>query len=143
VTPHTIQRLDQRFASAPVLLGGPVPVGEIEAAEQRIGMPFDADYREFIERYGGAVVGSLPVLGLRQAEVMADDTFSVVHVTERFRAARWSPTELWLVISVDLAGNPIGLSSDGAVWTSDHDAGDVGMVARTFEDFVVQLLDEQ
>lgn len=142
MTPQTLQRLDRLFDSYPVLLGGAVPVGEIDVAEQRIGMAFAPDYREFIERYGGAVVGSLPVLGLRQAEVMGDDTFSVVDVTDRFRSDGWSPTEHWAVISMDLAGNPIGLSSDGAVWVSDHDAGEVIMIARTFEDFIVSLLDQ-
>jgi hypothetical protein len=47
-----------------------VPSSEIDRAEQHIGVKFTPDYREFLERYGGAMVGSLPMLGLRRAEVM-------------------------------------------------------------------------
>lgn len=142
MNPETIRRLDELFSTMPVLLGGPVPSREIDSAEQYVGVKFTPEYREFLERYGGAMVGSLPVLGLRQAEVMADDTFSVVDVTARFRADEWEPTDDWAVISMDLAGNPIGLTSSGEVWVSDHDAGETRRVAPTFEDFVVQLLDE-
>jgi hypothetical protein len=141
VSPETIRRLDDLFGSAPVLCGGPASAGEISAAEQRVGAKFESGYRDFLERYGGAMVGSLPILGLRQAEVMADDCFSVADVTARFRADGWKPTEEWVVISMDLAGNPIGLTSGGEVWVSDHDAGEIRMVAPTFEDFVLQLLD--
>ena len=140
--PETTRRLDQLFKSLPVLVGGAVSRGEIDAAELRIGMRFDADYREFIERYGGGVVGSLPIFGLRRAEVMAEDTFGVVDVTARFRADGWRPTDEWVVISMDLAGNPIGLAEGGEVWISDHDSGATSMVAPTFEDFVRKLLAE-
>jgi hypothetical protein len=114
----------------------------VDAAEKHIGVGFPADYREFLQRYGGAVVGSLPILGLRQAEVMGDDMFAVAAVTDQFRADGWKPTDEWVVISVDLAGNPIGLASDGQVWVSDHEAGETRLVARSFEDFVVLLLDD-
>jgi hypothetical protein len=142
VTPETLRRLDELFRSEPVLCGGSVPAAEIELAERLVGKAFPADYWEFIERYGGAMVESLPILGLRQAEVMGDDTFSVVDVTARFRADCWYPTDNWVVISMDLAGNPIGLTSEGEVWVSDHDTGEIRMLAATFEGFVIQLLDD-
>jgi hypothetical protein len=142
VNPETFRRLDELFQTMPVLLGGPVSTLEIDAAEQRVGIKFAPAYRDFLARYGGAVVGSLPILGLRRAEVMGDDTYSVTDVTSRFRADGWSPTEEWVVISVDLAGNPIGLTAEGEVWISDHDAGETRMVAHTFEEFVVHQLRE-
>ena len=111
---------------------------EIDAAEKHIGLKFAPDYREFLERYGGAMVGSLPVIGFRQAEVMGPATVTVIN--DRFRAFGWEPTEEWVVISVDLAGNPIGITSQGEVWVSDHDFGETVMVAPTFEDFVLQQL---
>jgi cell wall assembly regulator SMI1 len=140
MTPATLQRLDDIFERMHVLRAEPVPVGEIDVAEQSLGIKFPADYREFLRRYGGAVVGSLPILGLRQAEAMGSDTYSVVDVTAKFRADRWKPTESWAVISVDLAGNPIGITSNGQVWISDHDVGDVRLVAPTFEQFITTLL---
>ena len=140
--PDTIKRLDDLYSSMPVLAAGKVPSTDVDRAEQVVGVSFDRDYREFVVRYGGAVVGSLPVLGLRKAEVMGDDSYSVVDVTARFRSDGWIPTEDWVVISIDLAGNPIGLTAEGEVWTSDHDAGETRIVARSFEDFVLKLLDE-
>lgn len=138
---ETIRRLDELFRSMPVLLGGSVPLDEIEAAEKRVGLKFSAAYREFLERYGGAMVGSLPVFGLRKAEVMADDAFSVADMTARFRSDGWQLTSQWVVVSMDLAGNPIGLTEKGEVRISDHDAGAQRLVAGSFEDFIVDLLD--
>lgn len=138
----TIRRLDDLFSGIPILVSGPVPDGDIAVAEQRLGRPFVPDYRWFVRRYGGAMVGCLPVLGLRQAEVMGDDLYSVVDVTTRFRNDGWHPTEDWLVISVDGFGNPIGIADDGRVWTSDHDTGEVRAVASSFEDFLLHLLDQ-
>ena len=139
--PETIQRLDAFFAAHPILVGGSAPQAEIGRAEQRVGMAFDAAYVEFLGRYGGAVVGSLPILGVRRAEVMGNEDY-VDKVTARFRADGWKPTDEWVVISVDLAGNPIGLTGAGEVWISDHDAGETWRLSPTFDDFVQQLLEE-
>ncbi|MCA9676185.1 MAG: SMI1/KNR4 family protein [Kofleriaceae bacterium] len=142
MTPETIARLDELFASMPVLLGGARSREEVDDAQERVGVRFDPDYREFLVRYGGGIVGSLPILGVSRAEAMSKDEWSVVAVTARFRADGWTPTERWVVVSVDLAGNPVGVDSEGTVWISDHDAGEVRVVATTFEGFIVQLLDE-
>ena len=142
MTPSTIQRLDALFAETPRLVGGgPVPRDEIDAAEQALGVTFDADYRAFIERYGGAMVGSLPVFGLRVSEVMAvGDT--VIAETRRLRQQGWQTIAGWAVISTDGNGNAIGMATDGHVYLSDHDA-QVVVVGSSFEDFVVRLLDER
>lgn len=104
----TIDRLRALFDRLPVLVGGAVPQGEIDLAEQALGVKFAPDYRAFLTEYGGAMVGSLPVLGLRRAEVMGDDLYSVIEVTRRFRVDGWKPTDKWSVISVDASGTPIG-----------------------------------
>ncbi|MCC7541814.1 MAG: hypothetical protein IT379_36685 [Deltaproteobacteria bacterium] len=75
----TLQRLDDLFARMPVLVAGPVPDSDIDVAERLVGREFDPDYRCFVGRYGGAMVGSLPIVGHRSAEVMGDE--SVVNVT--------------------------------------------------------------
>lgn len=138
----TIDRLQALFDQLPVLEGGVVPQEEIDLAEQALGVKFAPEYRGFLSEYGGAMVGSLPVLGLRRAEVMGDDLYSVVEVTRRFRDDGWKPTEEWSVVSVDASGNPIGISKDGQIWISDHDTGEVKVIASCFEDFVLSLLDE-
>ena len=88
----TFLNLDKLFERMPVLKAGePVSTQEIDDAERRIGIPLPLDYREFVQRYGGAIVGSLPVLGLRHAEAMPRRAFSVVDMTKRMRADRWEP----------------------------------------------------
>jgi hypothetical protein len=135
----TWDALDQLFRRTPVLAAGGVPVAEVRAAERRVGHELPRDFRQFVERYGGAVVGSLPVLGLRRAEVMGSD-YSFVEVTESFRRDGWIPGNGWVVISIDLAGNPIGLNPAGEVLVSDHDAGATSLLSPSFEGFVEMLL---
>lgn len=142
MSPDTFARLDELFERTPVLRGGDASADEVDAAERSVGVQFDADYRAFVLRYGGAMVGSLPIFGLRRAEVMGDDAFEVTTVTARFRADGWEPTKDWVVISMDLAGNPIGLNPAGEVWLADHDSGETRILARTFEQFVLMLLNE-
>ncbi len=98
--------------------------------------PFASDYREFVRRYGGAVVGPYPIFGLRRAEPMGTNEGSVVEITRRFHQKRWPGTEAWVVFSLDHAGNPIGMDKDGKVWISDHDAGAVQLLAPTFEEYL-------
>ena len=112
----TIDRLDQCFADAPALLvGGPVPDVEIRQAETLLGVEFVSDYRWFVRTYGGAMVGSLPVYGLRAAEVMGTGE-TVVTETAHFRKDGWPSIADWIVISGDGYGNPIGMDKDGAVY---------------------------
>lgn len=137
----TIDRLRALFDRHPLLVAGGVAQDEIDLAEQAIGVKFAPDYRAFVAEYGGAMVGSLPVVGLRRAEVMGNELCSVVDVTRSFRDDGWKPTHEWSVISVDGSGNPIGTSADGQVWISDHDTGEVKVIASCFEDFLLSLLD--
>ncbi len=138
----TLASLDELLLQRPILRGGSVEEHEIAAAEQALGLDFDKDYREFLRCHGGAMIGSFPVFGLRQAEVMESGD-SVVSVTERCRKQGWLGTlgtDEWVVISCDLGGSPIGLTREGEVWISDHDFGGVRRLHATFEDFVVALL---
>ena len=137
----TWDALEKVFARTPVLVAGAVPIEVLHAAEKRVGVKLPEDFQQFVARYGGAVVVSLPILGLRKAAVMGSD-YSFVDVTEWFRRDGWTPTAEWVVISVDLGGNPIGINDDGEVWISDHDAGEVRMISPTFEGFVELLLSE-
>ena len=113
-----------------------VQIVEIDAASNELGIPFAADYREFIRRYGGAIVGPYPVFGVRAAEPMGKDDASVTQVTRQFRHKRWPGTEDWAVFSLDHAGNPIGFDKDGKVWISDHDAGVLEVIAPNFEKYL-------
>ena len=56
--PDTINRLDTKFTEFPIMRAADAPSeAEIVQAEQQIGVPFPDDYRQFLSRYGGAMVG--------------------------------------------------------------------------------------
>lgn len=141
LSPETVRRLDELFRAQPLLFGGTATADDVAAAERSLGTTFDPCYAEFLTRYGAAMVGSLPVYGVRCAEVMGDEL--VVDVTMRFRRAGWPNTEDWIVISTDLGGNPIGLTTLGEVFTFDHDFDGTHRIAPTFETFLMDQLTER
>jgi hypothetical protein len=61
---------------------------------------------------------------------------SVVMLTMNFRVQHWPGTEGWYIISMDHAGNPIGIAPDGRVMRPDHDFGGVHCEGQNFEDFI-------
>ena len=140
MTGVTIQRMRAAASQHPMMFASGVKPEEVKDAESRLRCRFDASYGLFLREFGGAMVGPDPILGLRQAEVMGDDLWSVVDVTERFRADGWPQTEDWYVISVDAAGNPIGGAPDGAIYVSDHHGGAIRKVADSFDDFIAGRL---
>lgn len=131
--------LDQQFDEYPIMRASSVPTDEIAAAARELNCDFDTDYVEFVHRYGGAMVGAYPIYGLREAEVVGRP-WSVVEVTQRYRTDGWLGTADWYIVSVDGFGNPIGMSADGKVWISDHDAGEVYLLQPSFEHFIDSCL---
>jgi hypothetical protein len=133
---ETWRALDDIFSRTPILKAEEVESDEIAAAEREVGVALAADYKEFVRRYGGAIVGPFRVFGLRRALPMGRDEGSFVEVTNSFRRQRWPGVEKWAVISTDHAGNPVGLDADGRVWVSDHDARAVQAIAVSFEAYL-------
>jgi cell wall assembly regulator SMI1 len=140
MTDETWEGLEQLFRAFPILKAEPVPMSEIEAASSELQCPFPQDYRDFLRRYGGAVVGPVPIFGLRRLESIAANQWSVVTMTQFVRSQNWPGVAKWLIISMDLAGNPIGIAADGTVWIADHDGGDPRPIAEDFEMFVKECL---
>lgn len=138
--PHTWRSLEKLFEEFPFMHAEPVPSLEIAAAESLLGLEFDPSYKAFVQKYGGAIVGPYPIYGLRQAEPMDSELWSVDVVTLRFRKEGWPKTENWYVISSDHSGNPIGITQNGHVKMFDHDAGQVVEVAGSFEEYLKKCL---
>lgn len=137
MTPDTIERLDAMFAEFPVMRAEEVPPSdEISSASKQVGVRFPSDYREFIARYGGAIVGPYPVFGLRASAVMEDGRWSVIDITDEIRRTGIDSVADWIVFSEDHSGNPIGMDIRGKVWIYDHDFGGVSELASNFEDFL-------
>lgn len=132
---QTWKALDDFFSEAPILKAEGVSPAEVTGAEREVGVRLAEDYKEFIRRYGGAIVGAFPIYGLRSVEPMGNwDSF--VKVTKIFRQQHWPGVEKWAVISMDHAGNPVGLDAEGKVWISDHDVLAIQLLAPDFEAYL-------
>jgi len=132
----TWEALGKIFSLTPILKAEEVDFEEIATAEHEVGILLSQDYKEFVHRYGGAIVGPFRVFGLRKAVPMAKNEASFVQVTTAFRRQHWPSVENWAVISMDHAGNPVGLDASGKVWISDHDARAVQIIAPNFEEYL-------
>ncbi|HEX2061472.1 MAG TPA: SMI1/KNR4 family protein [Thermoanaerobaculia bacterium] len=135
MTPETIQILESDRDKYPMLYGRAAPAHLVDDAVAAIGLDFPADYREFLRRFGSAIVGAYPIFGVTPAEELGN-RWSVVDVNRAYREDGWSDVGEWLIVSADHAGNPIGIAPDGSVWLNDHDFGDVVPLAVSFEDFI-------
>lgn len=133
---QTWSAIDEKFRKYPSLRAEGVTYEEIDAASAGLGFSLDPDYREFVHRYGGAIVGPYPIFGLRKAEAMGRREMSAFEITAHYRKQGWRGVQDWLIVSADHAGNPIGLASDNKIWISDHDFGQVTVIADSFENYI-------
>ncbi|SFJ19309.1 SMI1/KNR4 family protein [Planctomicrobium piriforme] len=134
---ETLSRLSNKLSDSPILRAAALPSpNEVEAAAEEIGIPFPSDYREFLLKFGGAMVGPYPIYGLRPVEVMGWNEWSVVEMTKRSRKNNILGTENWAIVSTDHAGNPIGIDRDGLIWVHDHDFGGVALLVDNFEEYI-------
>ncbi|MBF0234383.1 MAG: SMI1/KNR4 family protein [Desulfamplus sp.] len=132
----TWDKLEDMFNKSPLMKAEAVEADVVNKLSEYVGFTLSLDYVEFMNRYGGAIVGSYSIFGLGAADAMGDNEASAIDVTKRFRDDGWAGTENWLVISMDHSGNPVGLDLDGKVWLSDHDAGAVSQLADSFEEYL-------
>lgn len=133
---QTWKILDDEYSEAPFLRAEGVSAAEVADAERKVGVRLAKDYKEFIRRYGGAMVGPNPIFGLRNAEPMGVDDSSMPEITKFFRQQHWPGVEKWAIISTDQSGNPVGLDAEGKVWISDHDARAIQLLAPNFEAYL-------
>jgi hypothetical protein len=138
---ETIARLNAHFAEAPeVLRGSPASDDAIAEAQQQLNCRFEPDYIEFLRLFGCGVVGPYPIYGLGAAPDAMGDDDRVVEQTTNFRQQQWPGIAGWYIVSTDGRGNPIGLGPDGLVRLSDHDVGDVPVLAQSFDEFLLNCL---
>jgi len=136
----TIARLDRLFSSRPILRAASTPTDtDVAQAEAALHVKFAADYVEFVKRYGGAMVGPLPVFGLRPVHVMGN-RWSVVDVTDWYREQKWPGANDWYVISEDGFSNPIAIDRQGLVVSYDHNTNEQVAIASSFEHFLESCL---
>lgn len=134
------EQLEKQFERFPFMKAEAVSEEEINSVEISLGLRFDYDYKKFVLKYGGAMVGAFPIYGLRQAGPMDDGLWSVFNVTMHYRNEGWPGVQEWYVISSDHSGNPIGIDMDGKVVSYDHDCSREINLASSFEDYLVMCL---
>ena len=138
---ETHDLLNRQFDRCPFTKAEELPTDtEIDQAQITLGCQFHKDYIEFLQVYGGGIVGSLDIYGLRPAEMMGDNWWSVVDLTIHFRQNDYPHTDEWYIISGDGFGNPIGVSNDGKVLCYDFDSGRLYEEAPDFEAFLLKQL---
>jgi hypothetical protein len=132
----TLQALEDSYAEFPGMRAEEAPQSEIGTAAARLGVPFPADYQEFLLRYGGGHAGSLSVAGLRRWEFAGRRDWSVIELTEQHRAQHYPGAERWVIFSDDGFGNPVGFDEFGRVWISDHNSHEFVCLESSFEDWL-------
>lgn len=137
--PELAKLLESRFKEHPVLAAGPVSLPEVSLLETYAGFSLPEVYKEFVLNYGGGIVGSFPIYGMRRAHAMALDEESAINVTQKYRLQKSRGIDGWLIISSDLSGSPIGLLPTGEIWISDVEFGVVAPLSPTFESFLVDV----
>jgi hypothetical protein len=136
----TWARIEEDFQRWPQSKASSVEAAEFDAVMTSYG-PIDTDYREFVLRYGAAIVGPNPIYGLRKPDLMGSfgGKSTAPEITEWFRAKRWPGIDDWLIFSIDQGGNPIGFAKDGTVWLSDQlDFKQIVQLASNFEDYLMK-----
>jgi hypothetical protein len=137
---ETWAKIEKGFRRWPKSRASAVDSAEFEQAMQAYG-PVDPDYREFVLRYGGGIVGPNPIYGLRRADWMGTigGKSTAPDVTQWFREKKWLGIDDWLIFSVDQGGNPVGFAKNGTVWLSDQlDFKQVIQLASDFEDYLLK-----
>ena len=133
-----LKRLEEEFLSFPVMSSGPPPDALWKEELTRLDFAPSSDYIEFISRFGGSIVGPFSIVGVGVSSAMGAEEASVSEFTAMFRSDGWPGTENWIVFSKDLAGNPIGMDREGAVWSWDHDIGGQVRLSNSFEEFLLK-----
>ena len=108
--------------------GRAIPAEELRERLRELDLEPDADYADFVGRWGGCYAG-VPVHAWDNATLLGRET--CVELTARARAAHGSVVD-GLVFADDGSGNPIWIAADGRVRLVDHDNGDEVTLASGF-----------
>lgn len=136
----TWDQLEKLFEEFPFMKAEPVSEEEVNSIEASLGVQFDSDYKQFVLKYGGAIVGPFPIYGIRQADPMDDELCTVFTVTMHYRNEGWPGTQDWYVFSSDHSDNPVGITPEGKVISYEHDYGEMIDVATSFEEYLIKCL---
>ena len=99
-----IEKLQDFFQKNLITMGAPSTAEELFLVEQAMQLKLDETHRYLLLHYGGVVIGDIRIYGLKNAELVGDETF--VELTNDFREQMSIEAQQY-VISVDDMGNHI------------------------------------
>ena len=133
-----IERLQDFFQKNPITMGAPSTADELLLVEQTMQLKLDDTHRYLLLHYGGVVIGDIRIYGLKNAELIGDETF--VELTNNFKEQMSIETQQY-VISVDDMGNPILIDTvTRKVILYNHDIGVYEKLFDSLEDLILSKL---
>ena len=133
-----IERLQDFFRKNPITVGEPSTADELLFVEQTMQLKLDETHRYLLLHYGGVVIGDIHIYGLKNAELIGDETF--VELTNDFKEQMSIEAQQY-VISVDDMGNPILIDTvTREVILYNHDIGVYEKLFDSLEDLILSKL---
>ena len=133
-----IEKLQDFFQKNPITMGKPSTADELLLVEQTMQLKLDETHRYLLLHYGGVVIGDIRIYGLKNTELIGDETF--VELTDDFREQMSIETQQY-VISVDNTGNPILIDTvTREVILYNHDIGAYEKLFDSLEELILSKL---
>ena len=140
INPNLIKKLQDFFQKNPITVGEPSTADELLLVEQTMQLKLDETHRYLLLHYGGVVIGDIRIYGLKNTELIGDETF--VELTNNFKEQMSIETQQY-VISVDDMGNPILIDTVTCeVILYNHDIGVYEKLFDSLEDFILSKLNK-
>ena len=138
INPNLIKKLQDFFRKNPITVGEPSTADELLLVEQTMQLKLDETHRYLLLHYGGVVIGDIRIYGLKNAELVGDETF--VELTNDFKEQISIETQQY-VISVDDMGNPILIDTvTRKVILYNHDIGVYEKLFDSLEELILSKL---
>ena len=138
MNPTLIKKLQDFFQKNPITIGEPSTADELLLVEQTMQLKLDETHRYLLLHYGGVVIRDIRIYGLKNAELVGDETF--VELTNDFKEQMSIEAQQY-VISVDDMGNPILIdTATREVILYNHDIGAYEKLFNSLEDLILSKL---
>ena len=140
MNPTLIKKLQDFFQKNPITVGEPSTADELLLVEQTMQLKLDETHRYLLLHYGGVVIRDIRIYGLKNAELVGDETF--VELTNDFREQISIEAQQY-VISVDDMGNPILIdTATREVILYNHDIGAYEKLFNSLEELILSKLNK-
>ena len=140
MNPTLIKKLQDFFQKNPITIGEPSTADELLLVEQTMQLKLDETHRYLLLHYGGVVIRDIRIYGLKNAELVGDETF--VELTNDFKEQMSIEAQQY-VISVDDMGNPILVdTATREVILYNHDIGAYEKLFNSLEDLILSKLNK-